>query len=225
LGRMIEFQRPDGKKAPGYLAEPPDAPSTLPGVVMIEEWWGVNDQIKETADRLSGVGFRVVVPDLFRGRVAATGEEANHLMQGLDFADATSQDVVGAGDYLRHQGALKVGITGFCMGGAIALLTVMHGARFDAAVVFYGLPPADAGDPGKIRVPVMGHWAERDEFFDIERVNELQARLDEAGVPHEFHRYDAAHAFCNPGGLGNYAREHAETAWRRTVDFFTRTLK
>ncbi len=228
MGRMIEFTRPDGKPAPGYLAQA-SAPKA-PGVVLFEEWWGLDDRIKETAGRLATHGFNVVVPDLYRGRSAATGDEANHLMQGLDFADAATQDAAGAAGYLREHGALRVGVMGFCMGGALALLSVMKGNEFNAASVWYGYPPPDAGDPSAISVPLQGHWALEDDFFKIEGVDALERALAARGSAPEFHRYQAKHGFYNSGqpgkgGLGHHHREHAETAWRRTVEFFDRTLR
>ncbi len=222
MGSRIEFTRPDGQKAPGYLAEP--ARTGAPGVVMLEEWWGVNDEIKHTADRLASENFRVLVPDLFRGRVAATGDEAHHMMQGLDFGDAATQDTRGAVQYLKRSGG-KVGVIGFCMGGALTFLAAMNVPEADAAVAWYGFPPPEAGDPSKIRIPLMAHWALHDEFFTIDVVDALEQKLKAGNVPHEFHRYDAKHAFANPKGLGNYDRESAEKAWRRTVDFFNRTLR
>ncbi|MBV8281279.1 MAG: dienelactone hydrolase family protein [Candidatus Eremiobacteraeota bacterium] len=227
MGGTIEFARPDGKMAPGYLAA---ASADAPGIVLIEEWWGVDERFKEIADRLASHGFNVLVPDLFRGRSAATGDEANHLMEGLDFQDAATQDVAGAARYLRSHGAKRVGVMGFCMGGALAMLSVMHGRDFDAASTWYGAPPPEAGDPGAIAVPIQGHFALDDEFFSIGRVDEVEHSLKEAGRTHEFHRYDAKHGFYNEGdpgkgGLGHYDREHAETAWRRTIEFFDRTLR
>ncbi len=228
MGATIEYRRPDGKPAPGYLAATADAGA--PGVVMIEEWWGLDNRIKETADRLASHGFNVLVPDLYRGRSAATGDEANHLMQGLDFADAATQDVAGAANYLREGGSKRVGVMGFCMGGALAMLAAMHGKQFDAASVWYGYPPPEAGDPASIGIPLQGHWARNDSFFKIEGVDELERRLTASGRPPEFHRYEAQHGFYNTGqpgegGLGHHHPEHAETAWRRTVEFFDRTLR
>ncbi len=221
MGSMIEFSRPDGKMAPGYLAEP--ATGNRSGVVMLEEWWGINDEIKATAERLASEGFRVLIPDLFRGRVAATGDEASHLMDGLDFSDAASQDAPGAASYLSQSGA-KVGITGYCMGGALTLLAAMHGAGFASAVIYYGFPPEDAGDPATIRIPLMGHWALHDAFFKIDGVDRIEERLRAGDVSYQFYRYDAKHAFANPKGLGNYNRDAAEAAWKRSVEFFHRTL-
>ncbi len=222
MGSMIEFTRPDGAKAPGYLAEPKE-PKSAPGVVMLEEWWGVNDQIISTAERMAAAGFRVLIPDLYRGRVAATGDEANHLMQGLDFTDAAMQDARGAAQYLAANGK-KVGVIGFCMGGALTLLCAMHIPEFSAAIPFYGFPPEEAGDPGSIKIPLQGHWALHDEFFSIARVDAIEARLREMHVPYEFHRYDAGHAFSNPGGIGNFNEAAAELAWKRSIDFLHRTL-
>jgi carboxymethylenebutenolidase len=229
MGTAIEFTRPDGKTAPGYFAPAPQA-QKAPGVVLFEEWWGLDERIKETADRLASHGFNVIVPDLYRGRSAATGDEANHLSQGLDFADAATQDAAGAARYLRDYGAKRVGVAGFCMGGALAMLSLMHGADFDAASIWYGYPPPEAGDPARISVPIQGHWALSDGFFTVDGVDAIESKLKAAGVRYEFHRYDAKHGFYNTGelghgGLGHYHREHAETAWKRTLEFFDRTLK
>src|SRR5579863_6371210 len=117
MGSAVEYIRPDSKRAPGYFA--PAAHDAAPGVVMLEEWWGVDDRIKSTADRLSSHGFSVLVPDLFRGRNAVTRDEATHLIEGLDFKDAATQDTLGAARYLREQGAQHVGVMGFCVGGAL----------------------------------------------------------------------------------------------------------
>lgn len=227
MGSMIEITRPDGASAPGYLAEGTTAPNA-PGVVMLEEWWGVTDEIVQCADRLAAHGFRVVIPDLFRGRVAATGDEANHLAQGLDFVDAATQDARGAAQFLARNGA-KVGVLGFCMGGALALLCAMHVAEFSAAVAFYGFPPEEGGDLGSIRIPLQGHWAQRDAFFPIARVDQIEARLRDAKVSYEFHRYDAMHGFSNRAevghsGLGNYDEAAASLAWERSLEFLHRTL-
>jgi carboxymethylenebutenolidase len=229
MGETIEFLRPDGKRAPGYYAPAPQ-PQTAPGIVLFEEWWGLDDRIKATADRLASHEFNVVVPDLYRGRSAATGDEANHLMQGLDFADAATQDAGGAAAFLRERGSRRVGVMGFCMGGALAMLGVMHGREFDAASTWYGFPPPDAGEPSHIRVPIQGHWARDDDHFTIEGVDAIERKLKAGDVPYEFYRYDAKHGFFNQGepgkgGLGHYHPEHAETAWRHTIEFFNRNLR
>jgi carboxymethylenebutenolidase len=227
MGHMMEFPRPDGKRAPGYFTAPHHHEG-LPGIVMLEEWWGVTDHIKKTADELADAGFRVLVPDLFRGRVASTANEAEHQMQSLDFGEAATQDARGAVECLGLNKA-KVGIIGFCMGGALAMLEAMYDPNVASVVSFYGFPPPEAGEAGLIKVPFQGHWATHDEFFDIKNVDNVEASLKKAGTPYEFFRYDAQHAFHNPNqpghaGLGHYKADLAKLAWDRTIDFFKRTL-
>ncbi|MGH7709197.1 MAG: dienelactone hydrolase family protein [Vulcanimicrobiaceae bacterium] len=223
---MIDFSRPDGQTAPGYLATPA-AGDRAPALVVIEEWWGVNDQIKRVADQYAAAGYRALVPDLFRGRVAADDAEANHLMSGLDFSDAATQDVAGALAHLKKAGG-KAGVAGYCMGGALALLAAMHGAPADAVVSFYGYPPAEAGDPAAIAVPVLCHAAERDGFFTLPGYEAIERKMKAAERSIELYRYAAEHAFCNPDappkGLGHYKPELAKLAWDRTIAFLKRHL-
>ena len=126
MGSTITFQRPDGQSVQGYLAEPAN-PMGAPAVVVIQEWWGLNDQIRGVAERFANAGFIALVPDLYRGQSTVEAEEAHHLMDGLNFGDAASQDVRGAVQYLKGRNPghpTKVGITGYCMGGALTLLVV-----------------------------------------------------------------------------------------------------
>lgn len=224
------FKRPDGKTLNGYLAEP-KAGKNAPGVVVIQEWWGLNDQIRGVADKLAGAGYRALVPDLYRGRSALEAKEAEHLMNGLDFADAAGQDVRGAVQYLKSTGSKKAGVTGFCMGGALTLLAAVNAPEADAAVAWYGFPPLEYVDASKIKAPLMGHWATQDQFFPIGKVDELEKKLRAANVKFEFHRYDAKHAFANEtaDSKGLPPLKHdpkaAEQAWKRTLDFFAKSLK
>lgn len=229
MGQTIQFFRPDGKPAPGYYAEPvKSANDANPGVVIVQEWWGVTPEMTALADRYASMGYRALVPDLYRGRKAAVGDEANHLMQGLDFQDAATQDVRGALQHLKHD-SKKVGLSGYCMGGAVALITAMHFQDPDAVVVYYGLPPPEAGDPRTIEVPVMCHFGKQDEFFKPGAAEQLVKRFEEGKVPHEVYWYDAKHGFCNPNeegnaGLGHYDRTACELAWERTVRFWGNVL-
>src|SRR4026208_57292 len=135
MGKMISFKRPDGQSVNGYLAEPAKDPSAsarksgAPGVVVIQEWWGLNDQIKGVADRLANAGYRALVPDLYRGKLGLDAKEAEHLMTNLNFGDAASQDVRGAAQYLK-QTSSKVAVTGFCMGGALTILAAANVPEF-----------------------------------------------------------------------------------------------
>lgn len=228
MGKTIEFSRPDGQKAPGYYSEPEKNAETAPAIVVIEEWWGVTAHIMEIADRYASLGFRALVPDLFRGRTAATGDEAHHLVEGLDFGDAVSQDILGALRFLKEKSE-KTGITGYCMGGALTLAAAMHLKEPKAAAVFYGLPPAEAGDPATIEIPLLAHYARHDEFFQPSAVTKLEERLQYGKVPYTLHWYDAKHGFSNPNppgsaGLGNYNPQAAHLAWERTASFFTEIL-
>ena len=232
MGQMISYKRPDGKSVQGYLAEPKGGGSA-PGMVVIQEWWGLNDQIKGVADKLAAAGYRALVPDLYRGKVALEANEANHLMTGLNFGDAAGQDVRGAVQHLKASGSKKAGVTGFCMGGALTLLSAVNVPEADAAVAWYGFPPLEFIDAAKIKAPLMAHWASKDEFFAIAKVDELEKKLRAANVKFEFHRYDAQHAFANETAVGDkrpvkaaeYKRDDAELAWRRTMDFLARNLK
>ena len=225
MGSTVSFQRPDGGSVNGYLATP--ASGSGPGVVVIQEWWGLNDQIRGVADRFAAAGFTALVPDLYRGKSTLEAKEAEHLMSGLNFADAASQDIRGAVTYLKARGG-KAGVTGFCMGGALTILAACFVPEADAAVAFYGFPPLAYVDASKIRSPLAGHFATEDPFFAIAKVDELEAKLREAKVGFEFHRYHALHAFANetqtPGHQTLpallYDANAAQTAYDRTMRFF-----
>jgi len=228
MSKMIDFQRPDGKTVTGYLAEP--AAGSGPGVVVIQEWWGLNDQIRGVANRLAEAGFVALVPDLYRGKSTVEAEEANHLMTNLDFGDAASQDVRGAVQHLKAR-CPKVAVTGFCMGGALTVLTLANVPEVDAGVVWYGLPPLEYIDATRIKVPVLAHWATQDGAFPIANVDALEEKLRGAGVAYEGHRYLAQHGFANETAVGRgripitqYDAAWAQMAWDRTLRFFGREL-
>jgi len=229
MGKMVSYKRPDGKSVNGYLAEPA-AGAKAPGMVVIQEWWGLNDQIKGVADKLAKAGYRALVPDLYRGKTAVDAKEANHLMTGLNFGDAASQDIRGAVQYLK-QSSPKVGVTGFCMGGALTVLSAVNVPEADAGVIWYGYPPLEYVDAKKIRAPLLGHWATHDQAFAIGGVDALEKKLREASVKFEFHRYDAKHAFANETAdqkkldMLKYDPKAAELAWQRTMEFLARQLK
>ncbi|MCS6996874.1 MAG: dienelactone hydrolase family protein [Casimicrobiaceae bacterium] len=225
--RNIQFRRPDGGEVPGFLAE---GEPGGPAVVVIQEWWGVNDQILGVAIKLAQAGYTALVPDLYRGKSTVEAEEAHHLMSGLDFGQAAAQDVRGAVQHLKASHP-KVGVTGFCMGGALTLLTLMMAPEADAGCVWYGYPPLDFVDATKIKAPLIAHWAEQDQPFPIATVDELEAKLRAAGVNYRGYRYLAHHAFANETAQGpqrialtQYDAAWATIAWDRTMRFFGRTL-
>ena len=226
---MIEFKRPDGQPVNGYLVEPNDEVNA-PGIVVIQEWWGLDDEVKAVADRLAQAGYRALVPDLYRGKLAIEAHEAEHLMGGLNFGDAAGQDIRGAVQYLKATGSPKVAVTGFCMGGALTILAACNVPELDGTIVWYGNPPLDYVDAKAMTKPMLGHWALHDEFFPIAGVDELEQKLKDAGVNYEFHRYDTKHAFANPKsdtrGLTplKYSAEAAQLAWGRTMSFLKKYI-
>ena len=229
MGTTISYLRPDGKQAAGYLAEPTGA-ADAPGIVVIQEWWGLNDQIRGVAERLATAGYRALVPDLFHGKSTVEAEEAHHLMTGLNFADAASQEIRGAVQSLKKNNS-KVGVTGFCMGGALTLLAACMAPEIDASVVWYGCPPLEYIDAAKIKAPLLGHWATQDEFFKIATIDQLEEKLRAANVAYTFHRYLAHHAFANETAVGprriaqtQYDAVWAQQAWDRTFGFLGRWL-
>ena len=231
MGNTVTFNRPDGQAVQGYLAEPKG--SALASVVVIQEWWGLNDQIRGVAERFAHAGYVAMVPDLYRGKSTAAAEEAHHLMDSLNFGDAASQDVRGASQFLKARkiGSGKVGVTGFCMGGALTVLASTMAPEMDAGVIWYGLPPLEFVDASKITAPLMAHWAEQDQAFAIASVDALEGKLAAAKVAYTGHRYLAQHGFANetaqgPGRIAitQYDAAWAQVAWDRTFGFFGRTL-
>ena len=230
MGELISFKRPDGQDAKGYMVDPAQG-NSAPGIVVIQEWWGLNDQIKGVADQFAAAGYRVLVPDLYRGKLTLDAAEAEHLMNDLDFGDAAGQDIRGAVQYLKNTGSPRVGVNGYCMGGALTVLAAVFVAESDANTTWYGYPPLEYVDTGKIKAPMLGHWGTRDQFFAISGVDALEEKLKQAGVGYEFYRYDAKHAFANEESdsrnlprLG-YNPEAAKLAWQRTIAFFDKQLR
>jgi carboxymethylenebutenolidase len=223
MGTEITFKRPDGKDAPGYLAKPGRA--NAPGVVVIQEWWGLQDQIKGICDRFALAGYEALAPDLYAGTVVPyhDAEAANREMSSLNFLEATDQVVRGAAMFLKQTGA-KVGLTGFCMGGAVTVLGAIRIPELAAAVCFYGLPPGNVASPADIRVPLQGHFANDDDWCTPDTVNAFEAALKTAGKQAEIYRYDAKHGFMNEQRPDAHQRQAAEAAWARSLDFWKKHL-
>ncbi len=219
---FVDFRRPNGAFTRAYLAEA--ARADAPSVVVLQEWWGLNEQIRTVADRLAGAGFHALVPDLYHGRLAATGEEANHLMSGLDFADATHQDVRGAVEHLAQRNGRPVGVMGFCMGGALTVAAAAHVPGLSAAVCFYGVPPSSLADPATIAIPFQGHFATRDDWCTPAVAEGLETALRAAGRQPDIHHYEADHAFFNATRPEVFDAACADLAWQRTLRFFQEHL-
>lgn len=219
---FIEFRRPDGALTRAYLARA--AQADAPSVVVLQEWWGLNAQIQSVADRFAAAGFNALAPDLYRGRLAADGEEANHLMSGLDFADATHQDVRGAVQHLAATFGRPVGVMGFCMGGALTVAAAVHVPGLSAAVCFYGAPPKAFADPATITIPFQAHFATRDDWCTPAVAQTLEADMRAAGRQPDVHHYEADHAFFNQTRPEVFNAGCADLAWTRTLAFFGQHL-
>ncbi len=223
MGTRITFKRPDGKEASGYLAKAGRA--NAPAIVVIQEWWGLQDQIKGICDRFALAGYDALSPDLYNGVVVPyhDREAAGKEMGSLNFLDATEQTVRGAVQYLKKN-AVKVGLTGFCMGGAVTIIGACKIPELSAGVCFYGIPPDAVAKPADIKIPLQGHFALRDDWCTPEAVDKLEAAMKAAGKKTELYRYEADHGFVNEQRPDSHDRACAELAWERTLGFWRQHL-
>ena len=223
--QMVEFPN-NGGTTSGYLAIP-DA-GKGPGVIVIQEWWGLVPHIKDVCDRFAAEGFVALAPDLYHGKSTTSPDEAGKLMMALRI-DETEKDLRGAITFLLDHEATageKVGTVGFCMGGALSLYTATKNSQVGACVVFYGGHPNVKPDLPNLQAPVLGLYAERDGFVTPDLVHELERRLTELGKTTEMHIYpDADHGFFNDTRPSVYNQAAAKDAWRRVLEFFSQHLK
>ena len=212
----------NGHEAHGYLALPPSGSG--PGVLVIQEWWGLDDHIAGVTDRLAAEGFVALAPDLYGGRVAHDADEAGQMMGDLPVVQSAT-DLGGAVDYLLAHEAVtspSVGAVGFCMGGGfVLLLAAQQGAKVGAAVPFYGVGPAVPDAYAGVSAAVQGHYGESDGFYPVDQARAQEAQIrTESGADVEFFYYPAGHAFHNDENkLGTYDKASADLAWSRTVEF------
>jgi carboxymethylenebutenolidase len=219
----------NGGQAHGYLAVPQSG--TGPGVIVIQEWWGLTDHVVDVADRLAAEGFVALAPDLFGGSTTHDAEEAGRLMSELP-VDQAARDLLGAVDYLLAHDAVtgeQVGAVGFCMGGGFVLVLAHHaGDKVGAAVPYYAVfNTADDPDLSGIAAPVLGHFGGSDDFTNPERARQIeQAIVDQAGVDVTFRIHPGAgHAFFNDGdAFGTYDADLAASTWAETLAFLRANL-
>lgn len=222
MGELIEVPS-NGSTVSGYLAVP-DA-GTGPGVVVIQEWWGLVDHIKDVCDRFADEGFVALAPDLYHGETTTEPDEAGKLMMALNLERA-ARDLIGAVQSLNERDETTgggVGVVGFCMGGGLALwLATLVPERVAAAVPFYGVIPWEAAQPdySQLRAAVQGHYGTADGFVSVDDVRSLEHRLKDLGKDVEFHLYeDQDHAFFNDTRPDAYDADSANQAWERTLSF------
>ena len=223
--RMIEFPI-NAHAAPGYLARPADR-QAHPGVVVIQEWWGLVPHIKDVVERLARAGFVALAPDLYHGQAADEPDEARKLAMALD-AQRAVQEIAAAARHLKKMENVapqKVGVVGWCMGGGLSLSTAaQHADLIGAAVAFYGRP-LTASDAARLKVPVLGLYAEHDHGIPLEAVRAFAAQMEQQHVPHEVHIYPGtSHAFFNDTRPQIYEAAAAQDAWQKTLAWFRRYL-
>lgn len=221
MGHMVEFAS-NGKSAVGYLAN--SLSGAGPGVIVIQEWWGLVPHIKEVADRLAAEGFTALAPDLYHGEAAAEPDEAGKLMMNLDLPQA-ARDMSGAVDFLIADEACdteSVGAIGFCMGGGMVLWLSTIKTQVAACVPFYGVIPWDGVQPdyGTSQAAYLGHYAENDNPHVNESARKAEAHLRETGKEATFNFYPGTgHAFFNNERSEAYDAAAADLAWQRTLEF------
>ena len=223
-GEIVSFPS-NGQEAEGYLAKP--ASGSGPGVVVIQEWWGLVPHIKDVCDRFAGEGFVALAPDLFHGKTASEPDEAGKLMMSLKM-DQAAKDMSGAVDYLAGLDAAtgaKVGSVGFCLGGGLSLYLASLKPQIGACVIYYGALPGVQPDLAQVQAAVLGHYAENDQWASPAAAKALEGQLEAAGKQVEFHVYPGTdHAFFNDSRPEVYKSDAAKLSWERTLAFFRQHL-
>lgn len=217
----IELKLASGRTVRAALARP--AAATAPGLLLIHEWWGLNDEMRDVAVRMADAGFLALSVDLFEGEVAGDPDRARQLMTGLDSAKAT-ETMKGWTGWMRGDAGCngKVGALGFCMGGGWALNTSLA-TPLEATVIFYGNCKKTASELAALKGPVQGHFGRLDQGIPVEMAEGFRDALKAAGKPGEIHLYEANHAFARVGGP-NYHKESADRAWERALAFLRKNL-
>jgi carboxymethylenebutenolidase len=225
MGGMIEFTR-NGRRVPAHLAKPPGA-GPFPAVIVIQEWWGLNDHIKDVAERYAREGYVALAPDLYHGKVTADPNEAGKLMGALNREEAV-RDLLGAVQHLKAMKDVRgdrIGVTGFCMGGSYALLLPCRTKEIRAAAPYYGEIP-DEATLKNLACPILYIYGDADFWITKDEVKRLEASLKKLGKPGEVKIYPGApHAFFNDTRKDVYRQTEARDAWRRTLDLFAKHLK
>jgi carboxymethylenebutenolidase len=224
-GEMVEFPFAGGKTG-GYLATPTQGSG--PGVIVIQEWWGLVDHIKDLCDRFADEGFVALAPDLYHGKSTKSPDEAGKLMMAMRI-DEAERDLSAAAQYLSTLDSTtseKVGVVGFCMGGALALYTATKNQQVGACVVFYGGHPKVKPDLPNLHAPVLGLYGEKDASVTPAVAHELERQVKALGKQIDVVIYPGAgHAFFNDMRPEVYNAEAAADSWRRTIAFLRENLR
>jgi carboxymethylenebutenolidase len=206
-----------GQPSQAYVARPQG--KARGAVLVIHEWWGLNDWVKHHADQLAGEGYLALAIDLYKGKVAKDPKQAQELMAAKDEKWGDQVEEAGLEWLKKNAGGARVATLGWCMGGGESLKASLNDPKdVDATIIHYGMPVMDVAKLKTLHGPVLGIWANKDGWITPDKVAQFDKALTEAGVKHEFHAYDADHAFANPSG-GKYNGEAAKDAWDKTVKF------
>lgn len=208
----------------GYLARPSNE-QAYPGIIIIHEWWGLNDNIRQTAENLASHGYAILAVDLYGVPAATTADDARQLMSSYDPQKGIA-NMNAAVEFLEQKsGSDKIASIGWCFGGAQSLSLALNNPNMDATVIYYGRLVTDKDQLSAIEWPVLGIFAGLDQGIPVESVNEFEKSLDELGIQNEIHVYpNVDHAFANPSGQ-RYAPEETKDAWQKTLDFLDSNLK
>jgi carboxymethylenebutenolidase len=225
-GKKVSYQ--SGNETVSGILYLPQGNGPFPALVVIHEWWGLNDWVKEQASKLADEGYAALAIDLYRGKVATTPDDAHELMRGVP-QDRTTQDLLAATSFLRAQKNVdpaRVGTIGWCMGGGYALDLAVNDPRLKAAVINYGHLASTAETVKKINAAVLGIFGGQDKGIPVSSVREFEALMRQQGKKVEIVIFpDAGHAFENPNNKAGYRPEDAQKAWQKTVEFLGQNLK
>jgi carboxymethylenebutenolidase len=224
--KEVVYGTVDGNQISGYVATPA-SDQDLPGIIVIHEWWGLNENIKTMAEKLAGEGYRALAVDLYQDSVAQTPEQARKFMRSAsERTEKLKENIQAAYNYLQAQGSQNIGSIGWCFGGGWSLQTAMLFPQdLDAAVIYYGRLVTDEDQLAPLEMPILGIFGEEDGGIPVESVREFESVLKKLSKPVDIHIYEGAgHAFANPSG-NRYQKEAAEDAWQKTTDFFAQHLK
>jgi len=224
-GETVVYATIDGNPVEGFLARPPAWTPGGPALIVIHEWWGLNDNIRTMARRLADEGYLSLAVDLYGGESADTPERARELMQAVDEDDALANLEQAYAFLTEDEKAGDVGSIGWCFGGGWSLRTALAlPDKLDAAVIYYGQLVTDQDRLATLEMPILGHFGGADQGIPIDQVRRFEQVLDNVGADATIYVYPGAgHAFANPSGR-NYEAEAAETSWQRTVEFLHQTL-
>ena len=226
-GEEVAYGEVGGKPVHGYLAAPSAAKGPLPGLIVIHEWWGLNDNIRAMTRRLAGEGYRALAVDLYGGEKADSPDAAMKLVNGvMQNRAAAEENLRRAAAFLEGKGAKPLGVIGWCFGGGWSLATaLLVPDKIAATVIYYGHLETDPAKLATLKSPILGLFGAEDKSIPAAGVQEFESALKKLGKPIEVKIYDGAgHAFANPSG-GNYRPEAAKDAWQRTTAFFARHLQ